>query len=100
VPIGLIVLKAGETIREDQLEKELVSQVRDQVGAVACFRRAVIVARLPKTRSGKILRAILRKIAANKPFTMPSTIDDESVLPEIEALLRQRGLVVNEAVLS
>lgn len=93
VPLGLILLKAGEDIAEEQLEKELVQMVREQVGALACFRRAVVVQRLPKTRSGKILRAILRKIAANESYTMPSTIDDESVLGEISGLLEQAGML-------
>ncbi|MGY8872057.1 MAG: AMP-binding enzyme, partial [Pseudomonadales bacterium] len=93
VPVGLIVLKAGEDIDEAQLEKELVERVRGEVGALACFRKAVVVERLPKTRSGKILRAILRKIAANESYKMPSTIDDETILPEIEEILKERGLV-------
>ncbi|MDO6562104.1 AMP-binding protein [Amphritea sp. 1_MG-2023] len=92
VPVGLIVLKAGEEVDESQLEAELVQLVRDQVGALACFRRAIIVQRLPKTRSGKILRAILRKIAANDEYKMPSTIDDESILGEIADLMDQAGM--------
>lgn len=92
VPVGLIVLKAGSEMEEAQLEKELVAMVRDQVGALACFRRAVVVQRLPKTRSGKILRAILRKIAASEEYKMPSTIDDETILPEIEEKIRAVGL--------
>ena len=92
VPVGLIVLKAGVEIEEAQLEQELVARVRDQVGAVACFRRAIIVQRLPKTRSGKILRAILRKIAAAEEYKMPSTIDDETILPEIEDRIRAVGV--------
>lgn len=93
LPVGLIVLKAGEEVDEQQLEAELVQMVRDQVGALACFRRAVIVQRLPKTRSGKILRAILRKIAANEEYKMPSTIDDESILGEITQLMDQAGML-------
>ncbi len=92
VPVGLIVLKAGVEIEEAQLEQELVARVREQVGALACFRRAVVVQRLPKTRSGKILRAILRKIAASEEYKMPSTIDDESILPEIEEKIREVGV--------
>ncbi|MEH6578984.1 MAG: AMP-binding protein [Amphritea sp.] len=93
VPVGLIVLKAGVEVDAQQLEAELVQMVRDQVGALACFRRAVIVERLPKTRSGKILRAILRKIAASEAYKMPSTIDDESILGEITELLDQAGML-------
>ncbi len=92
VPVGLIVLKAGVEMDEAELEQELVAMVRDQVGALACFRRAVVVQRLPKTRSGKILRAILRKIAASEDYKMPSTIDDETILPEIEEKIRAVGL--------
>ena len=93
LPVGLIVLKAGEEIDEAELQAELVQRVRDQVGALACFRSAIVVERLPKTRSGKILRAILRKIAAKEEYKMPSTIDDASILPEIEALIEARGAI-------
>ncbi|WP_415902484.1 AMP-binding protein [Neptuniibacter sp. QD29_5] len=93
LPVGLIVLKAGEQIEEEQLQTELVKMVREQVGALACFRSAIVVQRLPKTRSGKILRAILRKIAAKEQYKMPSTIDDASILPEIEALIEARGAI-------
>ena len=84
VPVGLVVLKA-----------ELVAKVRRDIGALACFQRAVVVQRLPKTRSGKILRAILRKIADNQPYTPPSTIDDMSILPEITDVMRQAGGVTD-----
>ena len=93
LPVGLIVLKAGENIAEEQLQTELVQMVREQVGALACFRSAIIVQRLPKTRSGKILRAILRKIAAKEQYKMPSTIDDPAILPEIAALIEARGAI-------
>ena len=93
VPAGLIVLKAGEEVDESQLEAELVQMVRDQVGALACFRRAIVVQRLPKTRSGKILRAIIRKIAANDQYKMPSTIDDESILAEITEMMDRAGML-------
>lgn len=92
LPVGLIVLKAGEDIEDAQIEAELVQMVREQVGALACFRRALVVQRLPKTRSGKILRAILRKIAAQEEYKMPSTIDDETILPEITALMADAGM--------
>ncbi|WP_133012411.1 AMP-binding protein [Marinomonas flavescens] len=92
VPIGLVVLKAGADISEAQLETELVQMVRDKVGALACFRRAIIVQRLPKTRSGKTLRSVLRKIAANSEFKIPSTIDDENILDEIVELMNQANL--------
>ncbi|MCP8687788.1 AMP-binding protein [Marinobacterium sedimentorum] len=93
LPVGLVVLKSGEDIVAAALEAELVERVRDQVGALACFRRVLVVQRLPKTRSGKILRAILRKIAVGESYKTPSTIDDESILPEISSVMKQAGLV-------
>ena len=66
--------------------------VRQGIGAFANFKRAVIVKRLPKTRSGKILRQVLRKIADGLPYPTPSTIDDPAILPEIDALLRARHI--------
>ena len=90
VPVGLLLIKDGVNIDEQQLERELVQMVRQTVGAFANFKRAVIVKRLPKTRSGKILRLVLRKIADGLPYVAPSTIDDPTILPEIDALLRDR----------
>lgn len=92
MPVGFVVLKAGETISEATLEADLVARVRDQIGAVAAFRRAVIAKRLPKTRSGKILRKIMRHIADNKPFNPPSTIEDITVLDELKALMIEKGI--------
>ncbi len=89
VPVGYVVLKAGADIEEEQLENELVRMVRDQLGAVACFKSARIVKRLPKTRSGKILRRTMRNIADGKPFAAPSTIEDPSVLDEFGQLIRE-----------
>lgn len=83
IPVGFLVLKSGVELTEKQLEAELVQMVRDQLGAIACFKRALIVNRLPKTRSGKILRRIMRHIADDKPYHAPSTIEDLSVLEEI-----------------
>lgn len=87
VPLGFVVLKAGTQIEERQLEGELVDMVRNRLGAVACFKKAIIVQRLPKTRSGKILRRVMRHIADDKPYQAPSTIEDMSVLDEIKAAL-------------
>ncbi|MCD6151613.1 MAG: propionyl-CoA synthetase, partial [Deltaproteobacteria bacterium] len=75
VPLGFFVLKAGVTKDPKEIAKECVQMVRDQIGAVASFRQATVVNRLPKTRSGKILRGTMRKIADNEDFRMPSTID-------------------------
>lgn len=91
VPLGLLVLKAGENISEDELVSQLVQMVREQVGAVACFKQAFVVQRLPKTRSGKVLRAVLRKIAASEAYTMPSTIDDPVILDEIQDVFSARA---------
>ncbi|MBF8748028.1 MULTISPECIES: propionyl-CoA synthetase [Pseudomonas putida group] len=87
VPLALVVLKDGEGIAESQLRVELVGRVREAIGALACFNRVRVVKRLPKTRSGKILRAVLRKIADGQAYTPPSTLDDPAVLGEIEAVL-------------
>ena len=92
VPAGLVVLKDGQTIEEEQLEKELVAAVRGRIGALACFRAVLIVKRLPKTRSGKILRKTLRQLADGETFAIPSTIDDPLILDEIRAGLQRRGV--------
>jgi propionyl-CoA synthetase len=84
IPVGLVVLKAGIDITSEQLQIELVAKVRAQIGALACFKDVFVVQRLPKTRSGKILRAVLRKIAAHEQYQVPSTIDDPAILGEIE----------------
>ncbi len=87
VPLGLVVLKAGSERAADEVERELVRLVRDRVGAFACFREARVVARLPKTRSGKILRSTMRSIAGGREYAVPSTIEDPGALEEIEAAL-------------
>jgi propionyl-CoA synthetase len=87
VPLGLVVLKAGVEREPDELNGELVALVREQVGAFAYYRESRVVGRLPKTRSGKILRSTMRSIAAGREYAVPSTIDDPKVLPEIEAAL-------------
>ncbi len=87
VPLALVVLKDGEGIAEAQLLVDLVGSVREAIGPLACFNRVRLVKRLPKTRSGKILRAVLRKIADGQDYVPPSTLDDPAVLGEIEAVL-------------
>ena len=91
VPLGFVVLKAGVTKPEDQILSELVALVRQKIGPVAAFKQAVIVKRLPKTRSGKILRGTMQKIADAQDFRMPATIDDPAILTEIEAALQPVG---------
>jgi propionyl-CoA synthetase len=89
LPLGFVVLKDGIKIDAETLEKELVRSVRQQIGAIACFKHAIVVERLPKTRSGKILRRIIRQIADGESYTVPSTIDDPSSLNELEHQLHQ-----------
>lgn len=84
VPIGLVLVKNSATITQDELEEELIEMVRDRIGAVACFRRAIVTDRLPKTRSGKILRRVIRQIADREDYSVPSTIDDPTVLEDIQ----------------
>ena len=88
-PIGLVVLKAGVNRPHEDIERELVALVRDRIGPVASFRDARVVARLPKTRSGKILRASIRKIADGEAAAVPATIEDPAALDEIAAVLRR-----------
>lgn len=87
LPVGLVVLKSGVTRPADEITRELVERVRASIGAVAAFKQAVIVPRLPKTRSGKVLRATMRAIADGRSYTMPATIDDPRILDEIAPLL-------------
>jgi acyl-coenzyme A synthetase/AMP-(fatty) acid ligase len=92
VPMGLVVLKEGANISQEALQAELVKMIRNEVGPIASFKKAVIVKRLPKTRSGKILRKIIRAIADGKPYNPPSTIEDMSVLPEIEEKMEKEAV--------
>jgi propionyl-CoA synthetase len=92
VPCGFIVLKAGVNRPAAEIEQECVALVRDKVGPVAAFKLAIVVARLPKTRSGKILRGTIKKIADGEPWTMPATIDDPAILDEIGAGLKEKGV--------
>lgn len=92
VPVGFIVLKAGVSREPPQIEAECVKRVRDEIGAVAAFKLVMTVKRLPKTRSGKILRGTVRKIADREPWNMPATIDDPAILDEITEVLKERGM--------
>ncbi|HEY0441657.1 MAG TPA: AMP-binding protein, partial [Xanthobacteraceae bacterium] len=91
VPCGFLVLKAGVTKPPEEIERECVALVRERIGPVAAFKLAVTVARLPKTRSGKILRGTMKKIADGEPWSMPATIDDPAILDEIGAALRAKA---------
>ncbi len=93
LPVGFFVLKAGVTRSGDEIKDELVKMVRESIGPIACFRDACQVVRLPKTRSGKILRGTMRSIANNKEYKVPSTIDDPAILGEITETLTKMGYV-------
>lgn len=88
VPLGLVVLKDGAQREPEEVAAELVRMVREQVGPVAAFKRAVVVDRLPKTRSGKILRSSIRKLADGVDFAAPATIEDASVIEDLRTTLR------------
>ena len=94
VPCGFVVLKAGVERPLADIERECVALVREKIGPVAAFRLAITVPRLPKTRSGKILRGTMKKIADGEAWTMPATIDDPAILEEIGGALRQKGIGV------
>src|SRR5690606_35153421 len=89
IPFGFVVLKTEDSIEHFQLEHEVIQLVRKQIGAVASLKNVVIVKRLPKTRSGKILRKLLRAIVDKEDFQIPSTIDDEAIISEIQTTLKE-----------
>ena len=91
VPLGLVVLKAGVARAPDEVARELVERVRREIGPVASLKQVLVVARLPKTRSGKVLRSTMRRIADAEPWSAPPTIDDPAALEEVEAALRAAG---------
>jgi len=91
LPLGLVVLKAGVDRPQAQVRDELVERVRQHIGPVAAFRHVAVVARLPKTRSGKVLRATMRAIADSQAYNVPATIDDPRTLEEIAAALKTLG---------
>jgi propionyl-CoA synthetase len=92
VPCGFIVLKSGVNRPPAEIEKECIALIREKIGPVAAFKLAITVARLPKTRSGKILRGTIKKIADGESWTMPATIDDPVVLEEIGSALKAKGV--------
>ena len=91
LPVGFLVLKAGVERSADDIVAETVKMVRDQVGPVAVFKKATVVKRLPKTRSGKVLRATMRKIADSEEYKVPATIEDPATLDEIAGALKTIG---------
>ncbi|KAB8155964.1 acetate--CoA ligase [Kordia sp. TARA_039_SRF] len=95
-PLGLIVLKSGEQLTEDFIQKEIVQNVRHEIGAVASFKDVLVVQRLPKTRSGKILRKLLRNIADENEYKIPSTIDDTNIINEIQAIYKNHRIGIHK----
>jgi propionyl-CoA synthetase len=91
VPVGFLVLNAGVERAHDEIIKEVIAMVRDRIGPVAAFKTATVVKRLPKTRSGKILRGTIQKIADNQEYKVPATIDDPTILAEMEEALNGIG---------
>ena len=95
-PVGFVILKDGQIIDEVSLENDTIALIRDKIGAVAFYRNTILVKRLPKTRSGKILRKVIRQLVDGENFTIPSTIDDPLILEEIKQhlLTRKMGNIV------
>ena len=93
LPIGLVVLKSGVEKDNDIISKECVQMVRDKIGPVAAFKVVIVIKRLPKTRSGKILRGTIRKIADSEDYKMPATIDDPTILDEIKNDLIKSNII-------
>ncbi|MFO8033520.1 MAG: propionyl-CoA synthetase [Desulfohalobiaceae bacterium] len=91
-PVGFLVISAGVERDPEEIEKEAVQLIRDKIGPVAAFKRATVVSRLPKTRSGKVLRGTIQKIADNQAYSTPATIDDPDILSEMEQTLERIGL--------
>ena len=88
IPVGFVVLNSHSTINHSMLENELIKNVRTKIGAFACFQKVLVIEKLPKTRSGKILRSLIRSIANHETYKVPSTIEDISVIKLIEDLIR------------
>jgi len=95
VPVGFVVLKAGVDRGDGEIAGELVRMVRDRIGPIASFKSAVVVKRLPKTRSGKVLRGVMKKIADGQSPSVPPTIEDPAVLAEIAQRLSEEGFPRN-----
>ena len=95
LPIGLIVLKADVKKNNEDISKECIQMVRERIGPVAAFKTAIVIKRLPKTRSGKILRGTIRKIADGEEYKMPATIDDPRILAEIKEDLIKNDILKN-----
>jgi propionyl-CoA synthetase len=95
LPVGFIVLNSGVNRQSEEIEAEVVKLVRDEIGPVAAFKNVVTVKRLPKTRSGKILRGTMRAIADGEAWKMPATIDDPVSIDEITAAMKSKGMATH-----
>ena len=95
-PLGLVVLKSGEVSDGEGIQKEIIQDVRHEIGAVAAFREVLVVNRLPKTRSGKILRKLLRNIADEQQYNIPSTIDDVNIINEIKSVYQTHHIGIHK----
>ena len=91
LPVGFLVLKVGAERNDEEIVADVIAAVREQIGPVASFKTAVVVDRLPKTRSGKILRGTIKRIADDEPWDMPATVDDPAIFDEIRAALATVG---------
>ena len=91
-PLGLIVFKSDVSTENSAIQKEIIQEVRHQIGEVASFREILVGRRLPKTRSGKILRKLLRNIADEYQYNTPSTIDDVVIMKEIESIYQAHNI--------
>jgi propionyl-CoA synthetase len=96
IPIGLAILNSNCKKTPSEIEKEVVQMVRSRIGAVAVFKRLVVVDRLPKTRSGKVTRNIIRKIADGLEFSIPATVEDPAVFGEIKAVIDREHAAANQ----
>jgi len=95
-PLGLVVLKSEDTLENETIQKEIILDVRREIGAVASFREVLVVNRLPKTRSGKILRKLLRNIADEQQYNIPSTIDDVTIIDEIKIVYKTHSIGIHK----
>ena len=99
-PLGLIVLKSDVTSDDAQISKDIIQEVRHEIGAVAAFKDVHVVKRLPKTRSGKILRKLLRNIADDLEYNVPSTIDDKAIIQEIAQVYKQHNIGIHKNLIN
>jgi len=97
-PLALVVLKPENTLKHETISNEIIQEVRKEIGAVASLREVVVVKRLPKTRSGKILRKLLRNISDDLEYNVPSTIDDVKIISEIETVFKEKQIGIHKSM--